>query len=105
MEKYLKLLNTSDKISPPQYKARPQLSKQLGKFTIDALSKLPDQFQGFKIKDNLPLTNVGVFDRSDNTIKFNINHPMMDILNNITHEGNHAINHNDPYITDDVVNF
>lgn len=104
------------------YLDRPPLSKALGRFTINALSKIdnPD-FYGVTLDTNLISKHNknsparGLFTDISNqqnpllgsgkSVVLNPSYKYQDILSTLVHEGNHAIEHYNPYINKTVQDF
>jgi hypothetical protein len=94
---------------------RPELQKALGRFTLDSLSKINNNdFQGIKLDTNLKSGESlarGLFKDSPGisekgkAVYLNPDVNRQDILSTIVHEGNHALEHYNPYITNTIQGF
>jgi hypothetical protein len=84
---------------------RNPLSKELGRFTIDALGR--SNLKGIALGEGLQTREQlakGLFRPATQTISLNPS-VRQDILSTIVHEGNHALEHYDPYVTSTLEKF
>ena len=94
---------TGARYNDTSYPKRNNLGKGLGRFTIEALSKIKSEaqpFKGIRVVRNLTTTDGrparGLFTPSTNTINLNSDVIDQDLLSTIVHEGNHALEYNNP---------